>query len=291
MSLVDAHAHVFATTDVELRVPDELAPADRAASVDDLWHSAAPTGVDSAVLVPLDADDSTAAAALAAYPGRCAGVAVAGPDDYGADAGGRLRRRRGRYPFDAVRMSWLGEPGKPLATSPTWPLLTTMAEEGLVLWSYLGPEQAAALPDLARALPDLRIVLNHLGFAPRGLTVDEHRRPHFPGALDSSTVARVLALADHPRIYLMVSGHYALSREEPPYRDLAIATRSLVNAFGPERCLWGSDFPWIVPEPGYTASLDAARQLLDGWAPAEIDLILGGTARRLFHSTLAEESI
>jgi len=289
VSKVDAHAHVFAEATREDREPDELAPAERSAGVEDLWAHAQAAGVDGVVLVPLGPDASTCARALARWPGRCAGVIVATVADHGADAAQRLRARRAEHRFEGVRMGWLGEPGRPLTDSPAWPLLEAMAADGLVLWSYLPPDQVAHLPELARRLPTLRVVLNHLGFAPIDMTVDEHRRPRFPGALEAATVERVARLADHPSMHLMVSGHYALSRQGAPYDDLRAPVRHLVGAFGAERCLWGSDFPWPEVVPGYRETLDLAVDQLADLPDHEQDLIFGGTARRLF-PVLEEES-
>jgi len=166
-----------------------------------------------------------------------------------------------------------------------------MADRDLLLWAYLGPDQTPFLADLARALPDLRVVLNHLGFAPTGMIVDEHRRPRFPGALDRATVDRVLALAENPRMHLMVSGHYALTRTGWPYDDLASETRRLVGAYGAERCLWGSDFPWPSDQPGYAATLESVTRMLTDLSAAELALVLGGTARQLFSNAFAEENV
>jgi L-fuconolactonase len=287
--VVDAHAHVFAPTPDELRPADDLAPAERTARLEELWEAGAAVGVEGAVLVPLATDDTTCAAALARDPGRCAGVAVAGPDDLGPGAAARLRDRRAAYPFSAVRLMWLGAPGRPLPTSAAWPLLEELAEQDLVLWSYLPPDQAPLLGELAERLPTLRIVLNHLGFAPDAMVVDEHRRPRFPGALDAATVDRVRALADHPGMHLMVSGHYALTRADVPYHDLADATRTLVATYGAERCLWGSDFPWPAADPGYVASHAAVRAMLADCGERELDLIFGGTVRRLFPDAFTKE--
>ncbi len=287
---VDGHAHLFAGTTVERRAVDELAPAERTASIEDLWAVADPVGVRAAVLVPLDRDDRTCAAALAAWPGRCAGVAVAGPEDHGPQAGDALRRRRESYRFDAVRLRWLAQPGTELTASPAWPLLRAMAEDDLVLWAYLPPDQVDHLSTLTALLPELRVVLNHFGFAPSGMQVDEFRRPRFPGALDAPTRRRVAALADRHQVHLMISGHYALTRSAPPYPDLVAASRELVAAFGAERCLWGSDFPWPAVEPGYRRTLEAAEHGLGPLRPDERDQIFGGTARRLFPAALGGTS-
>ena len=56
----------------------------------------------------------------------------------------------------------------------------------------------------------------------------------------------------------MLSGQYALSAEEPPYRDLDAIVRALAGAFGPDRMLWASDYPWTRDVPGYATLLGLA---------------------------------
>jgi L-fuconolactonase len=53
------------------------------------------------------------------------------------------------------------------------------------------------------------------------------------------------------------------------------------RAYGADRLLWASDFPWILQQPGYSAQLALVDQLLPDISPSERAAILGGTARKL----------
>jgi L-fuconolactonase len=282
---VDAHAHVFRPAAVSPRGVDELAPADRDAPVEDLLARMDQAGIAAAVLVPLDGRDDYVAEVLDRHPGRFAAVAVATAAEHGTAGGDpvtALRSRRERWPFGALRTSWLGEPGRPVADSPFLPALRVLADEGLPLWSYLPPDQFPLLEELVGVLPGLRVVLNHLGFCPHDMWVDEHRRPRFDDPLPEPSVRRLERLADAPGVHVLVSGQYALSAEAPPYADLFPVTRRLAAAYGTGRLLWGSDHPWPSDVPGYgrlPGLLSAALPDLDG--PAR-ERILGGTARELF---------
>ncbi len=290
---VDAHAHVFRPATVSPRGVDALAPADRDAPVEDLLTRMAAAGVSSAVLVPLDGTDDYVAEALDRHPGRFAAVAVATAAELHGSAGdpvAALRARRARWPFDALRCSWLGEPGRPVTDSPALPVLRVLADEGMPLWSYLPPDQLPLLEELVVVLPGLRVVLNHLGFCPHDMEVDEHRRPRFDDPFPGSLVQRLERLADAPGVHVLVSGQYALSAEEPPYPDLFPVTRRLAAAYGPERLLWGSDHPWPSDVPGYArlpGLVSATLPDLDDVAAARV---LGGTARELFPRLAAPAS-
>ena len=286
--VIDGHAHVFRPATEVPRVVDELASADREARVDALRSNLGTVGGVGAVLVPLGTEDETAAAAIVDHPGQFVGVAVAGEADIGPDGPDHLLARAEAYPFSAVRMMSIGRPGQRLVESPAWPTLSLMAERDWVLWSYLGPQQAPFLLDLVIALPTLRIVLNHLGFTPAQMHVDDHVRPRFSGGLADSDVDRVLRLSDHEQVHLMVSGHYALSEVGPPYDDLRTITRRLVDAYGTERSLWASDFPWPALVPGYRETLRSTERLLGSLDSAAHADIFGGTVRRLFPDSFLE---
>ncbi len=285
LSVVDGHAHVFGAAGETGRSVHPLTPPERTAPVEELLGLMAGAGVTAAVLVPVDTADDVVADALARYPGRFAGVAVATDAELGrsgADPVRALYARRARWPFGAVRTGWLGDPARPITDSPALPMLRAMAADGLVLWSYLPPEQLGLLEQLVRALPELRVVLNHLGFCPHDMRVDEHLRPRFDDPFPGELVRRLARLADAPGVHVLVSGQYALSAAAAPYADLFAVIRRLAAVYGPERLMWGSDHPWPSRVPGYGALpglVDAALPDLDAAGRARV---LGGTARALF---------
>jgi len=111
------------------------------------------------------------------------------------------------------------------------------------------------LPDLAgrlRNLP-LDIVIDHMGHAPASLGVDH---PANRAMLD---------LVDGGRCWVKLSGAYRISAETVPYRDVLPLARALAEA-GPERMLWGSDWP----HPSITCPMPNDGDLLDllaDWVP------------------------
>ena len=289
--IIDAHAHVFRPAAVSSRGVDQLAPAERDAPVEDLLELMGCNGVDAAVLVPLDAHDDYVAQVLAEYPKTFAAIAVASSDEL--QVGGTrglesLRARRDRFGFHGLRTQWLGEPGHPVTDSPALPILRYLAEEGLLLWTYLPPDQLPLLPDVVSELPDLRVVLNHLGFCPHDMWVDEHRRPRFDAPFPESTVQRVLRLSEASGVPLMVPGQYALSTQEPPYPDLFQVTRRFAESYGPQRMLWASDYPWTRDVPGYRTLLDVVPAALPDLDADDLARVLGGTARALFPHLASE---
>jgi L-fuconolactonase len=265
--IVDAHLHVFRKAAIDGREPDALVPAEREATIEQLTDLLDAHVVDRAVLVGLDDHDEYVASVLGP---RFAAIAVGLHD---------LPRRHQTFAFDGVRTMTLDGVEDELR----W-----VADHELVLWTYLTPDQLPNLLELPVGFPDMRIVLNHLGFFPHDMQVDEHGRPFFLDPLPEQHVDAVVALARCPNVHVMLSGQYALSSEEPPYRDLDPIIRRLADAYGADRMLWASDHPWIDEVPGYATMLSLPEHHLPDASAAELAAIRGGTALRLFPRLLQD---
>jgi L-fuconolactonase len=283
MAVVDGHLHVFLRRSEQYpRDVHELYPPERQAPIEWLLAVMEAAGVDKAVLVPLSPHDHYLGECLRRFPGRFAGIGV--HDPAALDPASDLHRRVEQTGIQGLRVHHLGDPN---AASPealeTFPLLAALADAGLKLWFYAPAEQLELLAGVLEALPNLQVVLNHLGFCPRGYQVDQHGRPRIPSELPPPTLPTVVGLARFPNVYVMLSGQYAFSREPYPYRDLEPVVSAVYRAYGADRLLWASDFPWIVKEPGYAEQLALVDQFLPGIAPSERAAILGATMLKLLH--------
>ena len=92
-----------------------------------------------------------------------------------------------------------------------------------------------------------------------------------------------MALARYPQLSAKLSFLPTGSDEAYPFRDMQGACRQFIDAYGPERCVWGSDYPtelWC-PKTTYAGHIDLFRREL-GLSPAEQGAILGETAARLY---------
>ena len=83
-------------------------------------------------------------------------------------------------------------------------------------------------------------------------------------------------------MHLKLSAHFRVSSQEAPHSDLQPRFDAAVDAFGADRLMWGSDFPFVQLNGGQKASLEAVRKFSSALAPEAQDALLGGTARRLF---------
>jgi L-fuconolactonase len=279
--VVDAHLHVFAAaSDRFPRDVHELYPAELEAPVESLIAVMEQVGVDRAVLVPLSYHDEYLRDCLRRFPGRFAAIGVQNAGEADVDA---YRRRQESVGLQGLRLFELGDPSTADPEQlPCFPILAEFARSGDKLWFYGGEAQMELLERVLTVLPELTVVLNHLGFWPSGLHVDEHGRPRFTRGYTADGLAAVERLARFPRVFVLFSGLYAFSDEPWPYDDLRWVTAAMFATFGPQRLLLASDFPWIQVEPGYAETIGTIDAHLPDLDPADRERIRGGNAVDLF---------
>jgi L-fuconolactonase len=139
---------------------------------------------------------------------------------------------------------------------------------------------SAEFADLLQALPTLKVVVEHMASTNKPDTTESDRQLR-------QTAFRTLSR--HPNTLIKVHGVGEIAPRAMPPRvplpfeePIAPYFRQVYDAFGPERMMWGSDFPPVASREGYTNALFLCR---DEFAdrPAEArDLIFGGSAARTF---------
>src|SRR5699024_775804 len=130
------------------------------------------------------------------------------------------------------------------------------------------PRHLDLAPIISERHPDLRIVIDHLAKPPIG---GESREPWWD---------LIAAAAESPNVYGKVSGLY------PSVGDPAKGTTDAVapffdralEVFGPERLMYGGDWPISVVAGGYTRVWQTLAPLFDALGSDERARVLGGTA-------------
>jgi predicted TIM-barrel fold metal-dependent hydrolase len=89
-------------------------------------------------------------------------------------------------------------------------------------------------------------------------------------------------MARYPHLNVKLSEFPRASNEEFPYIDMFDWVHRLIDGYTADRLMWGTDFPYIVEQVGYTRGWDIADRIEPAIGPGLSDQILGGTAERLF---------
>jgi L-fuconolactonase len=154
--------------------------------------------------------------------------------------------------------------------------LQVLASQGLV-FDYVGilPRHLEHVPSLAERIPDLRIVIDHIGKPPIA------SREFEPWGMLLRRAAQA------PNVYAKLSGLDAgeadrwSAAELVPYVDYAL------ELFGPERLMFGSDWPVAIVRGGYAKVWQETQTALAGLSQDERDQILGETAIRVYRLPIA----
>jgi L-fuconolactonase len=151
-----------------------------------------------------------------------------------------------------------------------------VARAGLVFDACVRPHQLADVAVLADAVPRLTIVLDHLGKP----VVGSSTKPVPPGA--TSWDADVRRLAARPNVVCKLSGLPAESSGEWTAEQLTPFLDAALDSFGPDRLLFGSDWPVSV-RGGYLRW----AQFVTAWVssrlgPMGVDGVLWRNAARVY---------
>lgn len=193
-------------------------------------------GIDRAVIVhpePYGDDHRLVLDCLAREPERLWGTALFYPKD--PEAPRKLRELAQQEPR-IIAHRFHAHRGKEMYldsfTDPgVQALWETAAELNLVVELHIGPNYAAQAGQLIAAHPSTPVLIDHLA------------EPHMGDAVE---YAQVLDLARFENVYMKLSGLNHFSQDAPLYLDAQPFTRWVIEAFGPDRLVWGSGTPQIV---------------------------------------------
>lgn len=154
---------------------------------------------------------------------------------------------------------------------------TLSARKAIVSFN-IGLAHVTTLAPIADASPETALLVSHMGMPPVLAA-----RPDTAAA--EALLAPLLALVTRPNAMVKLSGFYAVSDPPHAYPHAAAApfVRLLVDRFGADRCLWGSDFSPALDHVSFAQTIDIPG--LTGTDDAACAAIMGGNLLRLLGRT------
>jgi L-fuconolactonase len=143
----------------------------------------------------------------------------------------------------------------------------------LLCWGRL--EQAA---QLAARNSNTQLVIDHVG-------LQQPFEPP-PPAQPFAELPKVLALAAHPNIAIKISGACTLSHEPFPYKDIWDPLARIFDAFGFDRCMWGTDWTRAVALLTYKQGVEAFR-VTDRLSDSDRAALMSETLARVYNWSLS----
>ena len=249
MPIIDAQVHAYERNHpgrpwhAVLHGPPEVTGADMVKAMDAV-------GVDGAILVSAFTmyrfDASYAVSVRNAYPDRFALVKPVDPND--PKVAETIADWQATPGAVGIRIMMRGEVSADPADPGINHVLATAAKRdlpvNLLCWGRLDQVQ-----ELARRNPDTRLVIDHLGLQ------QPFEPPRMANGFDE--LPKLLALAAFPNIVVKITGACTLSRGEYPYSDIWEPLARIFDAFGMQRCLWGTDWTRAVELMTYAEGVDA----------------------------------
>jgi predicted TIM-barrel fold metal-dependent hydrolase len=241
---------------------------------DDMVAAMDAVGVDGAVLVsPFSMyryDASYAVEVQRKHPGRFALVKPVDPTDPGVEE---------------TIAEWLATPGavgirlmlRPeVSSDPADPglnrVLAAAARRGVPV-NVLCSGRLEQVDGLARRNPNAQLVIDHLGL----------QQPFEPPAPAEpwADLPKLLPVAASPNVAVKISGACTLSHEPFPYRDIWDPLWRIFDAFGLDRCLWGTDWTRAVNLVSYRDAVEAFR-VTDRLSEGDRARLMGESLARVY---------
>jgi L-fuconolactonase len=262
MRFVDTHTHSWGPDTTELPWTAEVLPPgwEGAYTAHDLVADMDAASVDESVVVTtplygrgLRANEYTMRA-IEAYPDRLWGVGLMDffqddPEAVRAD----LRRVVGHERMLGVRMHAClryAEHPTELDRDADWilddrlePVWDEAARQGTAVFVFPKAQQLSMVEKLAERYPEVQLVVDHMAF------------PDTTTASDDEPWTEFQTLAAHQNVAVKVSSLPRSSEDDWPYRDMWDYVRNLVEWFGADRLMLGSDYPWMDDWADYAACL------------------------------------
>jgi predicted TIM-barrel fold metal-dependent hydrolase len=273
MLTIDAQVHAYERNHpgrpwlAVLHGPAEVTGDQMVAAMDE-------AGVDGALLVSpftmYGYDASYALAVHAAHPGRFGLIKPVDPSDPAvADTIADWAATDGTV---AVRIMMTRGASEDPADPGINRVLAAAARHSLpvnlLCWGRL--EQARAL---AARNPETMLVIDHLG-------LQQPFQPPRP-AEPFAELPKLLALAPCDNVVVKITGACTLSHEPFPYKDLWDPLRRIFDAFGFDRCMWGTDWTRAVAFLTYREGVEAFR-VTERLSDAERAALMGQTLTQVY---------
>ncbi|HJP33821.1 MAG: amidohydrolase family protein [Candidatus Latescibacteria bacterium] len=277
--IVDTHVHVWEIDPPRYPVgptaPNFTSLPDEPARVDELVGDMDANHVDASVLVQTSWstwDNGYIADSVARFPIRFVGHGMVDPQDEAnnAEAARYWIEDRGLMGFRFHPMYYKDE--KVLTTEGNRPLWQVLADLDAVVQFHTNAACADQIDEIATRHPDMLLLIDHMGYP----NLDEGPGPWQP----------IVDLARHPNLHVKISDVKGRSKQEFPFVDTHDFVRLLVDAYGADRCLWGTGYPghhrtkhnWLTLED----ELRLVREGFDFLTETQRDRILGGTAAEVW---------
>ena len=250
MTIVDTHCHIG------LRKYEP---------VESLLYHMNTSGVDRAVFIQYagNSDNQYMLDSMATHPGKFQAAMIVEPTDDGTAI-----RQWAEQDIVGIRLpaNSRADCADPLAQ---W---RTAAELDLVVSAPSNPQSLLSddFSEVISKFSNLSIIIEHLA------GIGEGQQPPY------DTFKKILELAEHPNLSIKLPGFGEICPVPLPFDPIPPLADMAIEAFGPQRVMWGSDYPPVSRREGYDNSLKVPMDYLSAFSEEDRDWIFGKTALKIW---------
>jgi L-fuconolactonase len=272
MFIIDAHQHFWSTERTDYGwLTAELGPIYRDFQPVDLKPLLAAAGVHKTILVQAAQSEAETLYLLEIASQTAFVAGVVGWVDLEADnAADRVGFMAGKSVLglrpmvqDIADTEWLLRPA-------LRPAIQAMITHDLCFDALIQPRHLTLLPQFIAAYPGLKLVIDH------GAKPDIANAAFQPWADDMARIA------SETNACCKLSGLVTEAAANWTPDDLKPFVAHLIKCFGPQRLIWGSDWPVLNLASDYAGWHMLVDEFLNGMNQAERDAIMGGNAARFY---------
>ena len=152
-------------------------------------------------------------------------------------------------------------------------VLAAAAQHGLPV-NILAYGRLDQVAKMAARNPNTQIVIDHVGLP------QPHRPPAPPNSF--ADLPHVLAAAAQPNVAIKISGACTLSHQPFPYNDIWDPLCRIFDAYGLNRCLWGTDWTRAAEVLTYGQGVEAFK-MTDRLSAADKAILMGGALEKIYN--------
>ncbi len=277
--IVDTHVHIWEMPPIAPigpTAPNWTSLPDEPGTAELLLEDMDANGVDQTVVVQTSWstwDNGYIADSAQKYRDRLVGIGLVDPlDPANAEQAAYWMDERGLTGFRFHPQYY--EDVDILTRPENAPMFQAIAERKGIVQVHNRPEHAHQLDTMAAQYPDITWLIDHMMY-PLPEWAPEWK-PYLP----------VLNLAKHPNVHIKISDVHNRSKQEFPHEDMHQVVKMAVDAFGIDRCLWGTGYPghhrtrhnW----PTLADELRIVREGMPFLSDDDRSKLLGGNAARIW---------
>jgi predicted TIM-barrel fold metal-dependent hydrolase len=268
-AIVDAQVHLWKAESEDWKwVPGSKPQMPEPFTIENLVPLMDEAGVDRVVIVPpswLGDRNDYGLEAVRRYPNRFAvmgRIALQNPQ-----SAALLPTWKEQPGMLGVRISLLSDANVGWLTDGTADWFWPAAEKAGIPVMFLVPGQLSIFARIAARHPQLTLIIDHMGMNSSSRT---NKITAIPAAIDQA-----VALAKFPNVSVKLSGAPGNSLEPYPFRDMTVYLQRLFDAYGPERCYWGTDITNSFAKASYRQRVTHFTEELGFLSESDKDWVMG----------------